>query len=524
MLISRFFCLAPPSDKIARHDATGMLKQPIKVIFTLLMAWGLSCVVLATTPPSPPGPEPDPTPQQSIADGRYVITNRGSGLAMQVEGGSTADGADVTQGGYKLSLHQQWDVSYLGDGHYSVRPAHSGKSLDVYEWVADGGADARQWQYLEGDNQKWSLTEESNGFYRITSLFSGNVLEAESAGAQADNVGLWPYSGSAAQQWSLELVEDGQSGDHCDIANYNASQPPETLSLSGNLVTHDPTLIEENGVYYLLQTGGEADGLVLPGKQSNNLVSWSGAAGAFTQRNTPYWLTQRVPGVKNLWAPDLSNFGGQNHLYYSVSTFGSNRSCIGHATRSSMSNGQWLDRGPLICSSNSDNFNAIDPNVVVDDRGTPWLSFGSFWDGIKMVKLKQDGSRADSQIHSLASRNGGAIEAPVIVQRCGYYYLFVSFDKCCDGANSTYNIRVGRSTNVLGPYIDKSGQSMLNGGGTELVKSNSRWRGPGHNSVFFSNGKAYNLYHAYKSLSGEPNLRISELVWDAQGWPISAGP
>ncbi|WP_439134944.1 family 43 glycosylhydrolase [Pseudomaricurvus sp.] len=477
--------------------------------------------VYASTPPNPdPDPEPDPGPQQTIADGRYVITNRGSNLAMQVQGGSGDDGADVIQAGYSQSLHQQWDISYLGNGYYSVRPAHSGKSLDVYEWITEGGADARQWQYLDADNQKWSVTDVGGGFYRITSLLSGNVVEGESSG----NVGLWPYSGAARQQWSMELVESGPSGDHCDIANYSAGDPPSVLNLSGNLVTHDPTIIEENGVYHVLQTGGEVDGLILPGKQSNNLSSWSGTAGAFTQGNTPYWLTQRVPGVKNLWAPDLSNFGGQFHLYYSVSTFGSNRSCIGHATRSSMSSGRWTDRGSVICSSSSDNYNAIDPNIVVDDSGTPWMSFGSFWDGIKMVKLTQSGSRADSQIHTLASRNGGAIEAPVIVKRCGYYYLFVSFDKCCDGANSTYNIRVGRSTNVLGPYVDKSGRAMLNGGGTELVRSSSRWRGPGHNSVFFSNGKAYNMYHAYRSLSGEPNLRISELVWDSQGWPISAGP
>lgn len=486
---------------------------------SMLLVCGMTSGVLASTPPTT---DPDPEPQ-SIEDGRYVITNRSSGLVMQVQGGSSNDGADVIQDGYSESLHQQWDIHYLGDGYYSVRPAHSGKSLDVYEWISEGGADARQWQYLEGDNQKWSLTDVGSGFYRITSLFSGNALEGEGNGSQS-NVGLWPYSGATSQQWSFELVGTKPSGDYCDIANYNAGQPPETLSLSGNLVTHDPTIIEENGEYYVLQTGSEADGLVLPGKQSSNLLSWNGTAGAFMQGNTPYWLTQRVPGVKNLWAPDLSNFGGQFHLYYSVSTFGSNRSCIGHATRNSMSSGQWTDRGAVMCSSTSDNFNAIDPNVVVDDSGTPWLSFGSFWDGIKMVRLNQDGSRAASQIHSLASRNGGAIEAPVIVKRCGYYYLFVSFDKCCDGANSTYNIRVGRSTNVLGPYVDKSGRAMLSGGGTELVSSSSRWRGPGHNSVFFSNGKAYNMYHAYRSLSGEPNLRISELVWDSEGWPVSAGP
>lgn len=317
---------------------------------------------------------------------------------------------------------------------------------------------------------------------------------------------------------------DAPIGGTCDVGEYDPGNPPRALNLSGNLVTHDPTVIEDKGAYYVLQTGSEVDGLVLPGKRSTNRTQWEGTPGAFQQGNSPSWLRQRVPGVKNLWAPDLSRFNGQLHLYYSVSTFGSNNSCIGHATRNSMGSGSWADRGPVMCSSNRDNYNAIDPNIVVDGNGTPWMSFGSFWDGIKMVRLNADGSRADNTVHSLASRGGGAIEAPVIVERCGYYYLFVSFDKCCDGASSTYNIRVGRSPSVLGPYIDKAGRSMLSGGGTRIVTGNNNWKGPGHNSVFFSGNKAYNMYHAYRANSGEPNLRISELVWDSSGWPVVTGP
>lgn len=334
----------------------------------------------------------------------------------------------------------------------------------------------------------------------------------------------WAITPIPTPQPQPQPTPDPDPGTTCNVANYDNQRPPRILNLSGNLITHDPTIIEENGTYYVLQTGAETDGLVLPGKRSSNLTQWDGTAGAFTNGNSPYWLRQRVPGVKNLWAPDLSHFNGQFHLYYSVSTFGSNHSCIGHATRPSMAWGSWQDRGAVMCSTNRDNYNAIDPNIVVDEGGTPWMSFGSFWDGIKIVRLNADGNRADSNVHSLASRGGGAIEAPVIIKRCGYYYLFVSFDRCCQGSNSNYNIRVGRSTNLLGPYYDKSGRSMLNGGGTLLVSGNFNWRGPGHNSVFFSNGKAYNLYHAYQAFNGQPNLRISEMAWGADGWPISPGP
>jgi arabinan endo-1,5-alpha-L-arabinosidase len=189
-----------------------------------------------------------------------------------------------------------------------------------------------------------------------------------------------------------------------------------------------------------------------------------------------------------------------------------------------LSAGSWSDQGPVVCSQDSDDHNAIDPNVVVDEAGTPWLAFGSFWDGIKAIRLSEAGDRADEELHSLASRGGGAIEAPFIVRRCNYYYLFVSFDSCCRGADSTYNIRVGRSENVLGPYVDEAGEAMLDGGGTLLVSGNDTWKGPGHNAVIFVGDAAYNVYHAYAASNGAATLRISELVWDAEGWPISAGP
>ncbi len=116
-------------------------------------------------------------------------------------------------------------------------------------------------------------------------------------------------------------------------------------ALTGNLGTHDPTLIEQDGRFYLFQTGPR-----LPGKTSTNLLGWSdGQASAFGSGN-PAWIAQQVPGATDLWAPDLSYFSGQYHLYYSASTFGSNSSCIGHATRASLASGSWTDRGSVVCS------------------------------------------------------------------------------------------------------------------------------------------------------------------------------
>jgi arabinan endo-1,5-alpha-L-arabinosidase len=310
--------------------------------------------------------------------------------------------------------------------------------------------------------------------------------------------------------------------DRCDVGVYDAARPPVTLALSGDLGAHDPVIIAAGGQYYYFSTG---DGIAT--KTSPDLLRWTQTPDVFP--TTPAWFLERVPAYepRNIWAPDISYFGGQYHLYYSVSSFGSNRSCIGHATRASLASGAWQDHEALFCSNEpgqSDDFNAIDPNVVLDEAGTPWLAFGSFWTGIQAFQLTLEGERAAGDLVPLASRGGGAIEAPFIVRRCGYYYLFVSFDACCRGADSSYNTRVGRSENVLGPYVDREGRALLQGGGTLVLDAGGAFVGPGHNAVLIDGTRAYNVYHAYLATNGASQLRISELVWDEAGWPISGGP
>jgi arabinan endo-1,5-alpha-L-arabinosidase len=311
----------------------------------------------------------------------------------------------------------------------------------------------------------------------------------------------------------------GTSTDRCDVGVYSAANPPQALTLTGNLRAHDPSAIESNGSYYLYFTG-------LAAKTSANLTSWNAAGAPF---GTPSWMTASVSGVTNLWAPDISYFGGSYHLYYAGSTFGTNKSCIGHATRSSLSSGTWADQGSATICSNvntTDNWNAIDPNAIVDTNGTPWLVFGSFWGGIKIIQLDSTGVRMGTTVTAIAARpsNGGAIEGPFMVRRCGYYYLFTSWDTCCQGANSTYNMRVVRGTSVTGPFVDKAGTAALQGGGTLIAQSGGSWAGPGGQSVMFAGTKAYLVYHAYAKSDGAATLRIADLVWDATGWPVPVGP
>lgn len=293
---------------------------------------------------------------------------------------------------------------------------------------------------------------------------------------------------------------------------------------------HDPTVIEAAGTFYLFSTRA---GISV--RCSEDLVRWRLCGDVFG--HLPQWAAEDVPGLRGLWAPDVSYFNGKYHLYYSASTFGSNRSAIGLATNQTLDpsseNYAWKDQGKVIGSTRSDDWNAIDPNLVLDEAGQPWLSFGSFWGGIKMRRIDPATgklSARDETLYPLASRTRskelpGAIEAPAVVRRGGYYYLFVSFDFCCRGAKSTYHVRVGRARRVTGPYTDRGGRPMNEGGGTILLEGAGRWAGPGHCAVLQTKGGDKLVYHAYDTeWRGTPTLRVSDLYWDAEGWPTLSPP
>jgi arabinan endo-1,5-alpha-L-arabinosidase len=299
------------------------------------------------------------------------------------------------------------------------------------------------------------------------------------------------------------------------------------LELTGTIrQVHDPSIIKAGDRYYLFCTHG---GIYI--RTSDDLYHWERPfpPSVFPPTNAPDWTQQLIPGSNNdIWAPDISYYNDKFHLYYSVSTFGSNRSVIGLATNvtldSESDDYEWVDEGLVIESVSSDAYNCIDPNFVMDADGVPWLAFGSFWSGIKMRRLDYATGKLsadDETLYSLASRtvNYGAVEAPFIIQREGFYYLFASYDFCCRGTESTYHVRVGRSETVTGPYVDRDGVDMLNDGGTQVTYPTERWRGPGHNAILHDNDADYIVYHAYDANNmGAETLRIAPLTWD-NGWP-----
>jgi len=295
---------------------------------------------------------------------------------------------------------------------------------------------------------------------------------------------------------------------------------PGQVQLSGpGLGTHDPTIVEVGGKFVRVQTGRG-----IPLAVSADLGRWELAGQVFT--TNPPWTSERIPGSSDLWAPDLVLRGGEWRLYYSVSTFGSNRSAIGLAVNKHLNPDNpsvgWEDRGPVFESFSTDDYNAIDPQIA-SGGASDWLVFGSFWGGIKMIPLNPDGTAApDSLMVPLASRPEAphAIEGAYIFRHGGKFYLFVSFDFCCRGKRSTYHIRVGRSDSFAGPYVDLDGKPLLEGGGTLVKTDDDRDLGPGHNSILVTGGKEYLVYHVYDGrYGGAPRLRIEELRWDQAGWP-----
>lgn len=305
---------------------------------------------------------------------------------------------------------------------------------------------------------------------------------------------------------------------------------PAAAQTSTNIPVHDPVMIKQDDTYYLFCTGRGVSVW-----SSKDRKEWKREKQVF---DTLPWGVQAVKGFRNhIWAPDISYHNGTYYLFYSVSAFGKNTSCIGLATNKTLHPSdpafKWVDHGKVIESvPGRDMWNAIDPNVIWDEKDQPWLAFGSFWNGLKMVKLNASltAPAEPQEWHSIASRKlgyytpdssagDGAIEAPFIFKKGAFYYQFASTDYCCKGAQSTYKMIVGRSASVTGPYVDKAGVPLLKSGGTLLLEGNKDWNGVGHNAVCTFDGTDYLIFHGYDANDrGRSKLRIEALSWK-DGWP-----
>lgn len=295
-------------------------------------------------------------------------------------------------------------------------------------------------------------------------------------------------------------------------------------SLDGQTFIHDPSTIAKDGTnYFIFGTG-----LGIRTKSSADLRHWDAGGSVF--RTPLAWTKNFVPDFRGyFWAPDVVRVNGKFLLYYAVSAFGKQTSVIGLATSPTLDSGatncSWQDCGPVISSTNGMAFNTIDPSVMLDADGKLWLAFGSYWQGIFLTELDpQTGLRAttNSPIYHLAWNH--SIEASCLTRHDKFYYLFVNWGECCKGTNSTYEVRVGRSETVTGPYRDQNGNDLATGGGSPFLQSAGRFIGPGHIGIVndgASNGPTHFSYHYYDAATeGRSRLAIGGINWSS-GWPVA---
>ena len=307
-------------------------------------------------------------------------------------------------------------------------------------------------------------------------------------------------------------------------------------------MVHDPVMAKEGDTYYIYATGMDIQQMT-----SKDRKTWT-VLPQPVMTVIPGWTTDSVPGFgSHVWAPDVIQWHGRWWMAYSCSTFGKNGSAIGLLSSRSLAANLWKDEGCIVCShdwkvdgegkTSGDNWNAIDPNFVIDDKDNPWLVWGSFWDGIQLARLDttmhlatkpvtiarryspDDQNAAENPTSRFAGRN--AIEAPFIFRHGDYYYLFVSWDYCCRGAKSNYRVAVGRSKQVSGPYLDRNGKDMLVGGGTIFLEGDKKeWEAAGHCAVYTFDGEDVFICHGYSAThNGAAMLIQRPISWTADGWP-----
>jgi arabinan endo-1,5-alpha-L-arabinosidase len=260
----------------------------------------------------------------------------------------------------------------------------------------------------------------------------------------------------------------------------------------------DPSIIRQGSTYYAFSTdvAGYPGNGNLPIHCSQDKLNWV-SCGTVFPNGMPGWIQQKVPGVLGLWAPDISYFNGEYHLYYNGSKLHTQQTVIGLVTNTTLDPAapayKWVDRGMILQSKQGDDFNALDPTILIDSNKSVWLTYGSYWSGIKQRQIDPITGEllaSNPARYDLATRPGvpnNPIEGASLIHHGSYYYLFVSVDYCCEQnkADNNYKQAVGRSASPHGPFVDETGTRMLNGGGTVLLHGDSTWNAPGGGTALF---------------------------------------
>lgn len=323
---------------------------------------------------------------------------------------------------------------------------------------------------------------------------------------------------------------------------YGAIAPLSYSWKWGPYNAHDPSIVKDGEWYYCYSTDvayGAAPRVGIMVRKSKDLVDWKYVGWALDElptMGTNYIKSQGATPVDGLWAPYIMKVGAEYRLYYSLAPTTGRTSAIGLLTSNSPE-GPWVERGLAVTSINAGaGTNAIDPSVVVTPSGQHWMVYGSSWDGLFVVQLNPSTglALASGDRGTRIARRGltnnkinGNLEGGEIIYNAqtNMYYLFVSYD----WLSTKYNVRVFRSANPNGPFLDWNGVNVDNqaDNGPMILApykflDHGGWAGVAHCSVFKSDQGQYFMAH-----QGRPGadraymvLHVRKMFWTPEGWPI----
>ena len=282
----------------------------------------------------------------------------------------------------------------------------------------------------------------------------------------------------------------------------------------------DPSVIRaKDGYFYLYAT--QTKTYWMPVYRSKDLVNWEYQGTAFNKATEP-----DLPGGGAFWAPEIRFLNGKYVLYYSWAKMNGADISYTAVAVGDTPMGPFPDSKELIGNKEFGS-NCIDQFYYEED-GKKYMFFGSF-KGIYVTELEDDGLTVklggDGKPTLKKQVCGNAFEGTNIYKKGKYYYLFASIGSCCNGVNASYQVVVGRSENLLGPYVDKRGEDMLkNNWELVLEGDGQKWIGPGHNSIIIQDdeGTDWMIYHSYLKKDGEVGGRLGMLdrvLWTDDGWP-----
>ncbi len=485
------------------------IKTRNAMLICLLAVITLCTLVIGCSKESAPKASPNDGPNSIKDGGIYKIINKATKRPLNMQLSGMVDGAQVWQYGDTGGFDELWRVKKQGD-YYTLQSLLTPRNISICKDSKDTGAiiEVRKPDEKQSSSQLWTLKEYNGSIQIISSLSDYTLGLTENSKKSSILPQMLTFTKDEWQLWDFKEVS-------------LTKDLPYLLPVEGSLFHSScPQIIKYGDTYYMFIMAPH-----ISIKTSKDLINWTIAGTVFGDKD-PSWMNSEVPGY-GIWAPSVYKIKDKYYLYYCISTSGSQNSAIGMAVNNTLDMSSpdyhWEDKGVVIRSHTGDDYNCIDPNISIDENGDVFLTFGSYWNGIYQRSIDPDTGlllKENSKLYHIARRyaNNGAIEAPYIIKRGEYYYLFTAFNPM----NNTYHNRVGRSKSIHGPYLDREGKSMLEGGGTPVTQGLSELLMPGHASVFQDEDGKYYFVSEYFRKASASILLIGTIHWDKEGWPVTA--